>query len=148
MSGYCNTPIHSRFKKGQSGNPSGRRRPRPLEDLISCSMEVVKGGRVVKLPAFEIELAAIIRRGVQGDSLPHLFRFLDLCRKYEVATPPGRPRWGVVHIPDLPDGQLQILLDAHGPPPWTEIQIRGARDMWLETRSEFERLLDENGFFQ
>lgn len=39
--GYCRTPVHSRFKKGQSGNPKGRPRKTPdardpelLEDVL------------------------------------------------------------------------------------------------------------------
>lgn len=43
--GYANPPVHSRFKKGRSGNPRGR--PKKPEDIYSQMQKVLK--RKVKL---------------------------------------------------------------------------------------------------
>lgn len=39
--GYKNPPKHSRFKKGQSGNPSGRRKTKPRLDIIELLDKVM-----------------------------------------------------------------------------------------------------------
>jgi hypothetical protein len=56
--GYKNPPLHSRWKKGQSGNPTGKkRRPKySLEKLLMEPVEISENGMIVKRTAFEMIL--------------------------------------------------------------------------------------------
>ena len=56
--GYCNPPQHSRFKKGQSGNPKGRPKGRPnlatvLENTLREKVVVQENGRRKTITKFE-----------------------------------------------------------------------------------------------
>jgi Family of unknown function (DUF5681) len=70
--GYGRTPTHTRFKKGQSGNPGGRRKGQPtLHELIwleACRLVKIKNGDKTEMI---MKLEALIRRlwalGIQGD---------------------------------------------------------------------------------
>jgi Family of unknown function (DUF5681) len=62
--GYGNPPVHTRFRKGQSGNPSGKRRPDEAErakKLIRREayrlLTIREGQKVTKMPT----LQAVVR---------------------------------------------------------------------------------------
>jgi|HubBroStandDraft_1064217.scaffolds.fasta_scaffold107245_2 hypothetical protein len=62
--GYGSPPVHSRFRKGQSGNPSGKRRPDEAErakKLIRQEayrlLTIREGQKVTKMPT----LQAVVR---------------------------------------------------------------------------------------
>ena len=72
--GYGRTPKHSRFKKGQSGNPSGRKRrhryeegENPLRMLLLEEQTVKVGGKKVKMPAIEVMVKTMINKAMAGD---------------------------------------------------------------------------------
>jgi hypothetical protein len=70
--GYGRPPLHSRFKKGQSGNPNGRRAGRPnlktlLERAMHRKVPVRQGKKVCKKPMFEAILNTHGRKGANGD---------------------------------------------------------------------------------
>ena len=70
--GYCQPPVGTRFKKGQSGNPNGRskgRRPDiPHDHLLGQMVVVREGGRERRVTAAEAFLLHITQRGMEGDS--------------------------------------------------------------------------------
>ncbi len=72
--GYGKPPVHARFKKGQSGNPKGRKKkeapdifdllPRYLNREITMTM----GGREQKVTALEGIIASLIQKALRGDA--------------------------------------------------------------------------------
>jgi len=58
------TPIHTRFKKGQSGNPKGRPPKLPkLDELLASVMSEERNG----LTAAEAVLRALLVKATKGD---------------------------------------------------------------------------------
>jgi len=70
--GYCQPPAHSRWQKGQSGNPKGRPKSRSeiLDDAAAILSEPVaaqtSSGRRVQLEAIEAGYLALCRKGLKG----------------------------------------------------------------------------------
>jgi hypothetical protein len=71
--GYGKPPAATRFQKGQSGNPKGRRKRTPqaeIEDLFMKEylrpVKVREGDRVQTMPAIQVIMRAEINKGVKG----------------------------------------------------------------------------------
>ena len=88
--GYCNPPKHTRFKKGESGNPKGRRKnfiPPVYEDPIKTLLRQPIGVAIdlsdKKTPAYMVMLKVLLRNGVtKGDTraLQILFNATDALK--------------------------------------------------------------------
>nr|WP_281721808.1 DUF5681 domain-containing protein [Nitrosomonas nitrosa] len=70
--GYRKPPAHSRFKKGQSGNPSGRRKgsrnlATVLERELAQRVTIVEGGRKMRLTKQEVVVKSAINKAMKGD---------------------------------------------------------------------------------
>jgi hypothetical protein len=73
--GYGNPPNHTRFKKGQSGNPKGRSRKKaelfvyedPIRTLLRSEISVSVNGKLTKMPTFVALVRALLKKGLQGD---------------------------------------------------------------------------------
>ena len=70
--GYKSPPVHSRFKTGRSGNPSGRpKRPKPLLDDLQTELaervEVTESGRRRRLTKQVLILKRLIADAARGD---------------------------------------------------------------------------------
>jgi hypothetical protein len=72
--GYGRPPVHSRFRKGQSGNPSGKRRhgeAEPAEALIRQEvyrlLTVREGDAVTKMPALQAVIRSQIACAAKGN---------------------------------------------------------------------------------
>ncbi|HEV2080620.1 MAG TPA: DUF5681 domain-containing protein [Allosphingosinicella sp.] len=71
--GYKRPPVASRWKKGQSGNPSGRKRGslNLRTDLIAELEEVIQineGGSPRRITKQRALLKSLAARGIQGDA--------------------------------------------------------------------------------
>jgi Family of unknown function (DUF5681) len=71
--GYGRPPVHSRFKKGQSGNPRGR--PTKVPDFMEDAAEILGGtvtgqakGKSITLPAVQAMFRTLCRQALKGDS--------------------------------------------------------------------------------
>ncbi|MGH6711225.1 MAG: DUF5681 domain-containing protein [Bradyrhizobium sp.] len=71
--GYGKPPKASQFKSGVSGNPRGRPKTEP-SDLAMVILGVLEspirhreGGEEKTTPAWELNLTALVQRGVRGD---------------------------------------------------------------------------------
>ena len=70
--GYRRPPIATRFKKGQSGNPSGKRKARPtpsqrLDRILREIVPVTEGGKSKRMDREEIFLRQMVVRAIGGD---------------------------------------------------------------------------------
>jgi hypothetical protein len=72
--GYGKPPVHTRFRKGQSGNPGGRAARTATERAKALLLEeayrtvtVEDGDRVLELPAIQAVLRSQIELALRGD---------------------------------------------------------------------------------
>lgn len=86
--------IRTRFKKGQSGNPSGRPKGRKnkalqIEDLLFKPVRVSDGDGVRSVPKIVAALEVCINRALKGD-MRALERILKIAERLESIqwTPP------------------------------------------------------------
>ena len=70
--GYRRPPVATRFKKGQSGNPSGKRKARltpsqRLDKILAEIVPVTEGGKSKRMDREEIFLRQTVSRAIAGD---------------------------------------------------------------------------------
>src|SRR6202022_4959964 len=69
--GYRRPPRTTRFTKGQSGNPAGRRRGRrreaPYEAVLGQMVKIREGGAERRVTAAEAFLLQLAKRALEGD---------------------------------------------------------------------------------
>ena len=82
--GYCRPPVHSRFKPGQSGNPSGR--PKGSQNLQTLFSKILneqvslrEGSAVKQISKAEAILRGLVIGAMKGDarSMTTLFRLAE-----------------------------------------------------------------------
>lgn len=95
--GYGKPPIKNQFKKGQSGNPSGRPKPQlpklPLDfqkTLIAelkSSITITEDGKKKKTSKLEALMKSVIAQALKGDKATTklLVNFLEKLPKYAFA---------------------------------------------------------------
>jgi hypothetical protein len=70
--GYGKPPLHSRFKPGQSGNPAGKRKPKPglsdrLDRILAEMVSVTEAGRSRRIAKEEVFLRQMVNKAIAGD---------------------------------------------------------------------------------
>lgn len=92
--GFCRPPKHSRFKKGQSGNPRGR--PRKSNDLnalvraeLATTIVVHEAGREKRITKREAIIKQVVNRAIKGDAKASQFvlTHMEKHREIEPFTP-------------------------------------------------------------
>lgn len=71
--GYGNPPRHSRFKKGQSGNPKGRKKGNrnfntDLEEVLTTRVSIRENGISRKVTSQQALLRRLLEKAMSGDS--------------------------------------------------------------------------------
>lgn len=92
--GYGKPPHHTRFQKGKSGNPAGRRKGRSnlgtlLNNVLHASVEVNERGKRVIKSKLEIALTQAVNKAAAGDlkaiaMITRLAQFSDEVTQSEV----------------------------------------------------------------
>jgi Family of unknown function (DUF5681) len=83
--GYGKPPAHTRFRKGQSGNPSGKPKKVLSEGeillrVLSSKVPVTEGGRKRRMSKLEVTLRQQVNLAMKGD--PRAVRYvIDAYRK-------------------------------------------------------------------
>lgn len=80
--GYGRPPKHTRFKKGTSGNPSGKKKKSvtleaALQSALANEVQVSIGGKKQKKPVAEIIVGKAVNKALEGD-----VRFMKLVLEH------------------------------------------------------------------
>lgn len=84
--GYGKPPMHTRFKKGQSGNPKGARGRLPslqkvLEKELKRKITVTEGGVTRRITVVEGLIKRLVAKGFAGDRNA-IFKVLALAESF------------------------------------------------------------------
>ena len=149
--GYGKPPKHSRFKKGQSGNPKGRPKKKSQQpkavlvaDVMAEPVEFIDGsGRKRRISSAEAMYRKQLQKGIEGDfrslkALAMAFHELGFLADEEPE------QGGVLHTPNsMPIRMGIMLLSVYGRPPWTKQQIRRVAEQYVSQLTEKERRYDK-----
>src|SRR5689334_23080827 len=84
--GYKKPPKETQFKKGQSGNPKGRRKApeasSELEALLLKETSVMKGGKRARATALDVYLQGHLKRAVEDKDRKAIKELFDTMKKY------------------------------------------------------------------
>ena len=71
--GFRKPPRHSRFKPGQSGNPTGRKRSvqtsdweDPLKAILQLKIPILWDGKRIRVPAFKALMMNTLKKALSG----------------------------------------------------------------------------------
>jgi len=141
--GYGHPPAHTRFQKGQSGNPGGRPKQRSntvgidLANMLGKTITVRKGGKSVAMSAQEIGLRRLLQRAIKDHHLPSALALLERMERYKIIANLTPQYGGVVRVPqEIPLGVGVLLYRRYGYPPWSKYHI-------AQTRADYDRMTDE-----
>jgi hypothetical protein len=70
--GYAKPPVHTRFRKGQSGNPGGRPKGRrsllaSIDRALTMKVALRENGQVRTVNAVQAVVAALVAKALGGD---------------------------------------------------------------------------------
>jgi hypothetical protein len=102
--GYGKPPVATRFPKGRSGNPKGRKKKAPVDDMrlevdefFDTPVKVVEGGRTRTVSKIEAIVNMYRVQALHGDAkaAEALFRLAQKTGQFSRA----RPRSGMILVP-------------------------------------------------
>jgi uncharacterized protein DUF5681 len=151
--GYKRPPKSGRFKKGQSGNPGGRRnKSGPIKvDLDSIYTEVFSvkmAGQTREMSAKEVEIRNILKRAIDRKEFKSIAYLLDLFEKHDCVAQPVNTRSGTLTLPtnSMPFRMAMLIAERYGfPENWTKRHIAWGRKQFKATMTEQERQLEAEG---
>ena len=149
--GYKRPPRSGQFKRGQSGNPGGRRKKNgPVQvDAASIFNEVFRvsvGGRTQDMSAKEVEIRQILKKALEKKHVSSMVHLLSLFEKYGCQAVPKTS--GVVTLPTntMPSRMAMMILLRYGlPETWTKRQIAWGRKQFEATMTDIERECEAAG---
>jgi hypothetical protein len=103
--GYRKPPRHTRFKRGQSGNPKGRPAgKKDLQTVLSEALQepvivVLDNGRRKKITKLEAAITQLANRAASGD-LKAMQQLLALHREIDRSSAPGAADPATITEPD------------------------------------------------
>jgi uncharacterized protein DUF5681 len=149
--GYKRPPMQSQFKKGQSGNPGGRRKKSgpvhvDLERILNETFQVSVAGRLQAMSAKEVEIRQILKRALEKKDFRAIAHLLGLFEKHNCFA--TERVCGVVTLPtnSMPWRIARLIFEKYGlPETWTKRHITWGRKQYEATKTELERLCEEAG---
>ncbi|OLA72411.1 MAG: hypothetical protein BHW62_10200 [Acinetobacter sp. CAG:196_36_41] len=89
--GYKNPPKSTQFKKGQSGNPAGRKKkpvPKSLLEAmlleLSDTITIKENGKSAKMPKFELLAKAMVNDAIKNEKGPSRKIVAELILKTDI----------------------------------------------------------------
>jgi hypothetical protein len=124
--GYGKPPKRSQFKRGQSGNPTGRPKgansgPTDIPSILGEPLTVRTAGTTQRMLPFEVGVRQLVKRALNKIDLKAILEFVRLCETYGIIppVPPAEKGGGVLVVPKTWDWDEWIrMFNEHGPPPW------------------------------
>jgi hypothetical protein len=144
--GYGRPPHHSRFKKGQSGNPTGRRRytdsergRQLLRQEANRLVTVRDGAKTFRISAFQAALRSLFLSAAKGNPSAQK-TMLNAVRAIEEADGDNNPARLVISWQETASTQATLanLLDQLDPSQLTDEQIDRLKELLKKTTPESE----------
>lgn len=107
--GYCRPPKETRFRPGQSGNPTGYRKGSKtigarLRELMSSKVTVTEHGRTRRISRLDVMLHQLANDAMRGDSRA-LKLLMEFLHRY------GAEIGGIARTEEMTSEDLEILSD-------------------------------------
>lgn len=147
--GHGRPPMHTRFKKGQSGNPNGRpRKSRAAVDLsaLEAPVKVVLDGKTRRISFIEATMRKHLQAACKERTFSSIKYLLDLFETHDaIEFAAMEQNCGVLRLPTntFPSRMVDMLRASHRTLSWTPAQIAAARVIYLQNRNEEETAVDE-----
>jgi len=124
--GYGKPPKRSQFKRGQSGNPTGRPKgaksgPIDIAVILSEPLTVRTAGTTQRMSPFEVGVRQLVKQGLSKNGLKAILEFFKVCETYGIIppVPPAERGGGALVVPKTWDWDEWLrMFNEHGPPPW------------------------------
>ena len=150
--GYKRPPKSGQFKKGESGNPGGRRKKNgPIEvDVESIFQELFSvkvAGQIRTMSAKEVEIRQILKKAIEKKEVKSIAYLLELFDKHGCIAEPKNRTSGVITLPyNIPFRMAMLILQRYGfPEDWTKRQIAWGRKQYEKTMTDRERQFEAAG---